>query len=177
MSFWPLCWSAQISGPGRHGRRQDRPLGRRPRRARWRGWVGREREIGAPCRDTGRPRASQIDAFATDLVHQRSTLLVGTGAVRHSVNETPGLIAQANLCARVRERLRRVSYVAKSRICCRVGPPGEPLGPGFGSNRRSGQQDQRTKAVMTTAPGGRPPHRSSNPHREGGFSSRRAVSG
>jgi hypothetical protein len=50
-------------------------------------WRERERATGAPCRDTHRPRVSQIDAFAADLVHQRGTLAIRAGAVRHGVDK------------------------------------------------------------------------------------------
>jgi len=40
---------------------------------------------------TDRPRASQIDAFAADLVHQRRPLSVRPCAVWHRVNKAPGL--------------------------------------------------------------------------------------
>jgi len=49
------------------------------------------RESGAPCRGTGRPRASQIDAFAADLVHQPGALAVRAGTIRHRVYKMPGL--------------------------------------------------------------------------------------
>jgi hypothetical protein len=42
-------------------------------------------------RDTDRLRASQIDAFAADLMHQWRALLVRTGAVRHRADKAPGV--------------------------------------------------------------------------------------
>src|SRR5271166_2434999 len=88
---WPPCWCARRRRLARHGRRRDRRLGRRLRRARSRVWSERERETGELCRGTDRPPASQIDAFAADLVHQRRALAVRTGTVRHRMNKGPGL--------------------------------------------------------------------------------------